>query len=215
MTGPSSAALGAAKVLREETSERATSAQASAITRPVRTWSIMTIAFCLECLRLLDFDRAGDDLQLRGHPLERLPGLRLALLVGPDRLIDQRTVWIVLRDKPDRRPEMIGSRIVAARMRAVDRLQLLAIGQFHEQALEPAAVERLAILIVDAEAEHDFFQMLELIVQHAEGSRRALLSAAYHVAFKRQLPADLRLRAVGKAENGNGEDDCRGCECSH
>ncbi len=90
-------------------------------------------------------------------------------------------------------------------MRAVLRVEFLPVGQFNDQALEPVLVEGLAILVEDAEAPHDLFQMLELVVQHAERTGRASLGAADHVAFKKQLCAGhLRLRAAGQPENATG-----------
>src|SRR5206468_4133069 len=105
---------------------------------------------------LLDFDLAGDDLQLRSHTFERLPGRRFTLQVGSDRLVDECAVWEVRRDRPDRGPEMIGGRLGSARMWAETSVHLLAIRQFNDDTLESLVVERFAVLIEDAQAPHHF-----------------------------------------------------------
>ncbi len=95
-------------------------------------------------------------------------------------------------------------------MRAVSRVDLLPVGQLNHEALEPVLVKRLAVLVEHAEAPHDLFQMLELVVQHAERTRRASLGAAHHVAFEEELRS-LGLRAIDKPDsrasrnNRNGE----------
>src|SRR5260370_30852137 len=100
---------------------------------------------------LLDLDLARHDLQLRGHASEWLPCRRLPLRVGGGCLIGERAVRVTGRDRPNRRPEKIGG-TVAARVRAVLRVEFLPVGQFNDQALEPVLVEGLAILVEDAQA---------------------------------------------------------------
>src|SRR5262249_19215655 len=156
--GPSSAARGAANAPSGGARARPTSAQASAIDRRYPTSVSMRTT---SRSGLLDLDLARHDLQLRGHAFEWLPRHRFALQVGGGCLIDERAVGVTRRDRPNCGPEIVGGRIVAARMRAVLRVQLLPVGQFNHQALEPILVEDLAILVEHAEAPHDFFQMLE------------------------------------------------------
>src|ERR1700730_13502300 len=132
-TGPSSAASGAASAFARDASENAVSAQATALSRPRAARVIISSSTTGSLLRL-DLDRPGLDFELGGGPIERLPGRRIALLVDRGDLVGQRARRIVGRDDPDRRPETVGGRAVR-RMRAINRLHLLAIGHFDEHGL--------------------------------------------------------------------------------
>src|SRR5215813_12936554 len=108
--------------------------------------------------RRSDRDRGIGHLELRGHPLERLPSQGVALQVRDGRLVGERAGRMSLRNDPGSCPEIVGRRIVAARMRAVRCLQLrIAARDLYEKALDSAGIERLAILIENAEAEDNFF----------------------------------------------------------
>src|SRR4051794_24293898 len=109
-SGPSSGARGAADSISVNNSKAASSAQARAITRPFRARGSMGIAFQWNSVRLLDLDLADDDLELRGHPLERLPGLRLPVEPGRRHLVGEGAARIARRDDPDAGPEMIRRR---------------------------------------------------------------------------------------------------------
>src|SRR4051812_10564290 len=86
------------------------------------------------------------------------------------------------------------------RMDAEPRRQLLAVGQFDHEALQTLVVQRLAGRIEDAQPPDHLLQMLELTVEHAAWSRRALLVAAHNIAFEEQLGL-LCLRPNRKAAN--------------
>src|SRR5262249_61214144 len=94
-------------------------------------------------------------------------------------------------------------------MRAVLGIELPAVRQLAYQALEPLAVDLLARLIEYADAPDHFFQALELIVQHAEGSGRALLRAAHQIAFEEQLLRGLRMDVTGQAKACRHKCECK------
>ena len=100
-------------------------------------------------------------------------------------------------------------------MRAVFGVELLAVGELHDQALEPLVIERLAGLVEHANAPDHFFQALELVVEHTERSRRALLSAAHKVAFEEQLLCALGVGGAGPRQAGNGQREHREQADSH
>src|SRR6516225_3669563 len=79
--GPSSAARGAAHASPTKTPHDTPSAQMSALSRARPT----IIGSAL--VGLLKFDCAVEDAELRGRYFERLPGLRVALLVRHDKLV--------------------------------------------------------------------------------------------------------------------------------
>ncbi len=89
---------------------------------------------------------------------------------------------------------------LAAGMRAVMRIHLLAVGHFDDQALEARCIEGLSVLIANAEPKDDLFQVLELVVENTERTGRAGLGAAHHVALEEQLG----LCHAGKSKNGTG-----------
>src|SRR5262249_21178704 len=149
-SGPSSAAWGVASASPLDATRSPSSAQASTIARPPPTSAVMTGTFRLW---LLDLDFAGDHGQLGGVALERLPSLRLALQVRGDDLVGQRAARIARRDEPDGGPEMVDGWTLCWRwMRAKPGVELLAIGQFDDEALEPFFIERLARLVEHADA---------------------------------------------------------------
>src|SRR5438034_1253339 len=149
-SGPRSAARGAANALPARTTASADARAAPARARAARSG-------------LLDLDLTGDDGQLRGRPLERLPGVRGAVRLGRDDLVRERAAGIARRDGPDGRPEEVGGGARRRRwVRAVHRRELLAVGQLDDHALEALAVQRLAGLVEHADAPDHFFQALEL-----------------------------------------------------
>src|SRR5712691_9724279 len=194
-SGPRSAARGAANALPATTtaSAAASTAHASARTAHARARAARS--------GLLDLDLTGDDGQLRGRPLERLPGVRGAVRVGGDDLVRERAAGIARRNGPDGRPEKVGGGARRRRrVRAVGRRELLAIGQLDDHALEALAVERLAGLVEHADAPDDFFQALVLAGEHAEGAGRPRLGPADQVALEEELARGLRVRGRGRSE---------------
>src|SRR5262249_60708602 len=112
---------------------------------------------------------------------------------------------MVRGDDPLRRPKVVGGG-TARRVRTELGRELLAVGQFDDDALELLVVHRLSARVEHANAPGDRLLALELIGQHAEGSGLAGLAAADHVAFEEELLAGV-LRAGGgwPRENGAGQ----------
>jgi hypothetical protein len=81
-------------------------------------------------------------------------------------------------------------------------VHLLAVGQLDDEAFQPGPIQRRSILVENSEAPDNLFQVLELVIQHADRTGRTRLATADHVALEEQLggPADLRLRAIGQSE---------------
>src|SRR5437899_4687949 len=210
-SGPSSAARDAASASLPDVVASANNT--SAISRPSPAPTIISAA---RNLRFLDLDLAGDNRELRGCALKRLPSLRLAFRVGGDDLVGEGAARIARWDDPDRRPEIVGGRALRRRrMRPISGVELLPIGQLDDQALESLIVERLAALIDHANAPDHLFQAFELIVQHAERPRRALLSAAHQVAFEEQLFRGLCVRGRGQSKACHRQSESRQHHVSH
>jgi len=78
------------------------------------------------------------------------------------------------------------------------------------EALDALVIEQLAALVTHAEAEHDLFQVLELVGEHADRPRRPRLIAAHHITIQEQA---LCVRGTGQAGDGGRQCDrgkCRG-----
>src|SRR5258708_38240960 len=88
-----------------------------------------------------DCDRPVEHRELRRPDLERLPGLRLPLVVGEGRLVGKGACRLFGRDDPGRGPEMVGC-LATRRMLTIRGLQLLAARQFYEEALDALVVNR-------------------------------------------------------------------------
>src|SRR5262245_7754059 len=171
----------------------------------------------LECRRpllrrLLDvFDGARDHRRPGAELAQRLPLHGVALDVGRRDAVAERPGWIVLRDHPGRGPEEVGR--LAWRMAAIARRQLAAVSELDLDRLDPRRVERLALQIAHADAEHDVLAALELAGEHADRAGRAERRVAAHdVALDEQLLDLLRLRATAAHDRGeaSGGDDLHG-----
>src|SRR5882757_2054200 len=157
-------------------------------------------------LRLLDvFHRTRDHRRPGAEFAQRLPFDGVALHVGRRDAVAERAGRVVLRDHPGRGPEEIGG--LARRVAAVARRQLAAIRKLDLDRLDAGRVERLALRIAHADAEHDVLATLELAGQHADRAGRAERRVAAHdVAFDKQFLDVLRLRR--DMSDKGGERNC-------
>ena len=84
-------------------------------------------------------------------------------------------------------PNMDKNTIATIGMAIKLRIELLAIGQFDNHALERLVVERLAGRVEHSDPPNYLFEALELVAEHAERAGRALLRPAHQIAFEEQL----------------------------